>query len=627
MPDRLTDIKETGALPGHDVGSWTIQKRKGTFGHEFTITVPEILSAYGPNADITFKGMQGFVVERRISAAEGGWISEIICNEDIGRLARKAPRKSLMYMSMTERELEDFQIACKENYSNLDYVPLIRICDPEDRTGGWNSNDVISDLANRAGITVYNNCYNYWLRQIHASSGSSFMDTILSIISFLMPIVYTSAGVVYLLDDPLHGGVVELDKLKVVSQREVLNPDAQVTQIKVKGGMGKWIRSKYKGYTQDPKESTVTTVSEKESAVMMKVTMSGTTETIDKMTGKKTVADGAYTASTPMSKPMNDKTTAVETWMLDVFGNPKYMISKQVTTYNTLVGEVTAKRIESHEYEFTGEGYERPRLKKMVATVGRYSWMIVQTWGAKYRYFKPMVDLITTVRTYADNGALLEEYETRETDVVRLSDEPGMWVETSLADIYYSADGSEEYETTLGREIVEEKITRYRQLTPDIYEKHVTIRQHGGFLRAIGDGFHRSIVTQVRGRVPKYPRIHRLMQVYAEEFVETEGVMDAPAIVVSNPNIVSWEDAERIKSIIKRKRVAPLRIVVRDFTVPADIPIDVGWRVSFGSIDCGGAEIPAISPVTDNIIAGFSKSKDAAAGQVVTAVSIEGKAS
>jgi len=627
VTDKLQDIIEENALPGYNIRSWTLQKRRGTFGHEFSITIPEIISTYGPDADITFKGIQGFVVERRMTTGEDGWVSTLLCNEDIGRLAKKAPQKSLMYMSMTEREKEDFDIACKDDYSNLDYVPLIRFCDPEDRTGGWNSNEVIEDLATRADITVYNNCYNYWLRQINASSSASFMDTILSVVSFLMPIIYTSEGVVYLLDDPLHGGVVELNRLKMVSQRENLNPDAKVTQVKVKGGMGKWIRSKYKGYTQDPKESTVTTVSEQESNVMMKITMSGTTETINKMTGEKTLAAGVYSDSTPMDKPMNDKTTGIETWMLDVFGNPKYMISKEVKTYNSLVGETTVHRIETHEYEFTGEGYERPRLKKMVATVGRYSWMIVQTWGAQYRYFKPMVDVVTTVRTYAKNGALLEEYETRETDVVRLSDQPGMWVETSLADVYYSADGSEEYETTVDKGIVEEKITRYRQLTPDIYEKHVTIRQHGGFLRAIGDGLHHSTVTQLRGRVPKYPRIHRLMQVYAEDFEETEGVMDAPAIVVSNPNIVSWEDAERIKSIIKEKRVAPLKTVTRDFEVPADIPIDVGWQVSFGTIDCGGTQIPAIASITDNMIAGFGKTKDGVAGQIVTRISIEGKAS
>lgn len=627
MTDKLQDIAEQNTLPGYNVGLWNVQKRKGTFGHEFSITIPEIIATYGPDADITFKGIQGFVIERRMTAGEDGWVTTLMCNEDIGRLARKAPKKSLMYMSMTEREKEDFDIACKDEYDTLDYIPLIKICKGDDGTDGWNSNDVIADLASRSGITIYNNCYNYWLRQVHASSSASFMDVILSVVSFLMPLVYNNAGVVYLLDDPLHGGVVELNRLKMVAQREVLNPDAKVTQIRVRGGLGKWIRSKYKGYSQNMKESTVTTVSEKESVVKMKITLSGTTETINKMTGEKTLAAGTYTDTVPMSKPMNDKTTATETWMLDVFGNPKYMISKEVVTFNDLVGEITAKRIESHEYEMTGEGYERPRLLKTTATAGRYSWMIVQGWGAKSRYYKPMVDLITTVKQYAKNGMLLEEYETRETDVIRLSDEPGAWIELDQCDIFFSADGSEEYETTVSREIVEERITRYRQLTPDIYEKHATMRFHGGFLRAIGDGLHNSTVTQIRGRAPKYPRVYRKMQVYAEEFAESEGVMDAPAIVVSNPNIVTWEDCEAIKNIIKKKRVAPAKTVFRDFSIPADVPIDVGWQVSFGAIDVGGAIIPGIGSVVDNIIAGFTKSKDAVSGQMLTNMTIEGKAS
>ena len=202
---RLINLKEDTVIlkNGQEIGGiteYSISRGRGSVGVDFSIMLPKIETEINAGDEITFKDITGIVTSKEFRASEGGFVTVINAVSNVGVLLRKSPGKTLMYMSMTPDEKDEFETACEGDYSTLDYVPLIRICDPKTFTGGWTSGEVIDDLASRAGFEVVCNVYNYQLRQVQASSSSSYFDTILSLVSFLKPIVYEHDGVLYILD-------------------------------------------------------------------------------------------------------------------------------------------------------------------------------------------------------------------------------------------------------------------------------------------------------------------------------------------------------------------------------------------------------------------------------------------
>jgi hypothetical protein len=142
---RLIDLKEIIEIPNTEV--YSLARRRGSIGMDFSFSVPAFIGGCEPGSIVTFKGKEFLVTSRERSAGgEEGFGTGIAGVSKIGELVKACPTKSLSYMSMNEDEIFEFDLACKGDYKSLDYLPLIKKCDPRTGIGGWNSGDVIADL-------------------------------------------------------------------------------------------------------------------------------------------------------------------------------------------------------------------------------------------------------------------------------------------------------------------------------------------------------------------------------------------------------------------------------------------------------------------------------------------------
>ena len=628
---RLEDIKELsfGISP---VSDYVINRGRGSAGEDFSVTIPSIDSNHPPGADITIKGLDGFVTTREFTVGPDGYRTVITGVSKVADIIRKAPAKTLTFMSMTPDELEEFQIANMDiygrvNYSKLDYIPLIKKCDEKNLTGGWSSDAVIKYLVERMGLQLVCNVRSYWVRQIQADLQSSYFDTIVSIINFLKPTIYIDQGVLYILNQPYRGGTVSFDKISQASQKETFNYNSKVTYVKIQGGLGIWDRSKYKGLVYPETEMTLVSTAGSETGQQMVFKFNGDLTAVEKLVGIQ-LTSPEINFSIATSQPMTDKTTTTETYRVDPFRNNKALLSRHTVTMNSLLSlgglpdVKTFEETEKSEYEFLDEQFDKPRLVKKERLVGRYTWELVMVGGmGSSRYFKQKVDNIVEHWVYAPNGNLLAETMTRMSDCFQYGD---YIVELDLGDYFWTVEGQDPYDGYYVQAIVEEKIVRYRQVTPDTYERMTYHRQLGGVRRKPGDGRHSTTTELIKGRIPKYPKSYRRMNVYAEEVPSGES-MEVPAMVVSNPNIVSWDDAKNILVEVKRNTIDYQYSIQRQIVVPKDIPVDIGWPVEFGVLPAGAdSSIPAVT-VRDAVIASWSKRRDARSGVINTILTLEGK--
>lgn len=436
---KLTDIKETD-FGIDDVVSYRIGREKGSAGETFEVQIPGWVNDYIPGDYITIRGISGLTTQREYMATEGGYRTVLRGVSKIVDVVRMTPKKTLMYMSMTQDEHDDFEIANTDDdgnlrYEKLDYIPLIKICDEKTLSGGWDSVSVVKSLISKMGLEASINVRAYWVKQIQADVQSSFFDTIASIVGFLNPVMYIEDGVFYILNNPSRNGSVDLRNITQFSERQTFNYDSKVDQIRVVGGLGEWNRAKEKGIVEAEESIELYSKSEKYSASIMQVTLSGNVITTTREQGKgsydipkETVSKpepGKYVYGVEMKQPKLDRVERYETVLLDPYGNRKALLSSREIGTWTSPGDPQQEykayeSVTEYTYDFLDEIYDRPRETEKIQTISEWSWEIALFPGYPYRKFKEKTTVVSHKKVWAPNGTLLMELETVEKDVLVL---------------------------------------------------------------------------------------------------------------------------------------------------------------------------------------------------------------
>lgn len=616
------------------VETYTISRSKGSIGIDFSFTVPFILEIE-EGSDIEFKGIGGMVTSVEHSGKGSGWQTTVAGVSAVGKLIHKSPARTLMYMSMSQVEIDEFDLACKGDYSNLDYIPMIKKCSEQTQLDGWKAHDIIRDLFEKAGVfdEIVINVYNFWVKQIEASNTSSYFDSAMSVVNFLKPLVYEEevdgAKILYILDRPSRNGSVDFQSPEDITQRRTFNFESRTQYFQFLGGYGKWIREKSKITAVPEKEATMISETYQEKPMLCTVTLKGDVETTNNVTGEKTIAPGTYTYSFWLKEPMREKYTTTEIWRIDPFGNFKAMLSRHVVGYNMTLDAVVLDQLEESVYEFLTEEFERPRLSYKQSTLGKYSWTVASG-VVSWRGYKGKVEEISESWAYTGNGTLIQETYTKSMDCVKLWD-GDEWIALDMADKFYRTEGSEDT-CDIERMTVEERVTKYRQTSPDYYERASTIRKLGPLARKVGQENYQAITEMVRGKVPRHPRRYRMLQVYADNLPDEPGTTNVPVMQLSNPNVVDWADAE---AILQRMMILAheANVVERSMTLPKALNLDVGWQVGFPIVPLGhpnaGAQIPSFVPPNWSMINAWSITKSAGSPgtgpEERTTVTVEGR--
>ena len=631
---RLIDLKEIVEVPNTE--SYTLARRRGSIGMDFSFAVPTLDSLCDPGTMVTFKGTELLVTSRERSAGgDEGFGTTISGVSKIGELSKACPTKSLTYMSMNEDEIYEFELACKNDYKNLDFVPLIKKCDPRTGIGGWNSGDVIADLMQRAGLAIVCNVYSYWVKQVQASNTSSYFETVLSLVSMFRPLIHSDEERIYIIERPQPSVSVGMTGIARMIQNETYNLESKAKYFSVRGGYGAWRREKSEIHADPERETQIESVTQQDKPLLCVVNMTGETETIKKNYGSnptsytiaredKSTGTGTYQYAFWLKEEMREIYTTIETWRLDPFGGFKALLSRHTVGYNATVQRNVLDSLETYEYDFLTEEYDRPRLKRKTTVTGRYRWQVVSSpaWGMT-RSYCGKVDEVSEGYAYGPNGTLIQEVMTRSADVVRLSS-GSEWTELDVADQYYIPEGSSPMTTS--RMVVEEVLTTYKQLTFDLYQKATTMRRLGPYARKVGEENYRTGTDTIRGRVPRHPRTYRKMQVYCDN-IPDEPVserQDAPTLVISNPNIIDWADAEYIFGRLKES-AAEANVTERTLIIPRDVEIEVGWEVDLNAQNLPGAVFPAGSAPNYHYVVAWQKSKNAGQPGCQTTITIEGR--
>jgi hypothetical protein len=238
--------------------------------------------------------------------------------------------------------------------------------------------------------------------------------------------------------------------------------------------------------------------------------------------------------------------------------------------------------------------------------------------------FRGKVEEINQTWVYAANGTLLEDVMTRAMDVVRLAI-GNEFVELDLADSMWIPQGGDDL--IIERQVVEERISKYRQMTPDIYQKTTTIRRLGALARVPGQESYVVQNEMIRGRVPRSPMRYKRMIVWADNLPHDSipRTEEVPVVTVSNPNIIDWGDAEAVLRRIMQLATES-NVVERTLQIPKDIEIDVGWQMLMPSIGlAGGAQIPEFAAPNYSYVTSWTKTKEARTPNVTTTVVVEGR--
>lgn len=631
---RLINIKEPGLVLTLNetseeisgIDSYTISRQRDSLGVDFSITFPGVVEVTD-GAQVSFKDIEGIITSHEIRVTPGGYATIVNCVSIIGELIHKSPKKTLMYMSMTAAEINEFKVNTKEEYDDLDYIPLIKQCDEDSGINGWNCHDVIADLASKAGLTVVVNTYNYWLKQVQASSNSSYFETILSLVSFLKPIIYSDEdNVIYIIERPLMGGSIELVKSMNLSQRSSYSFESKTQYFYVEGGYGKWDRSKSKIHTDPETEVEIVSTVNTETPMLLTINLPvGDPKIIWKIQGREgTKEQPTIQVGKWLTTPMREKHTTSTIWRLDPFGNWKCPISRHKVVYNETIERTTMDSLEEWTYDFLTEEFDKPRLSKKETTIGRYNWRVTEILGLTFRSFSTKVEEISESWIYSDNGLLLQEIMTKKMDVVRLQD-GDEYVELDLADSIYIPEGGDALEVT--RATVEEVVTDYRQLTPDYYEKSTTRRRLGALARKVGQENYSVTTDPIRGKVPRNPMHFRQSVIWAGDTFGADALdsQDVPTMMMSNPNIIDWQDAEAILGRLK-SFATEANLTEREIAIPLDIPIDIGWQIDLLQVPlAGGDVIPAAEVINYTNVASWSKSVRVNPPSSVTNIVVEAR--
>lgn len=645
---RLKDIADSSSIliGGTEIiegiTQYQIERSKGSFGATLVIVLPKICNVEA-GTSVEFKGYKGIVSSTEMrGSGKDYFVTVLNCIPEMAVLLRKSPAKTLTYMSMTPEEKDDFVITCKGDFSGLEYVPLIKICNPQTQTGGWTSREVIEDLLQRrGGFEVVCNVYSFWVKQVSASNQSSYLDSALALVSFLRPITYEEDGVLYILERPLVGGSASIDNCLSVVQRDSYDYDATSKYFQVRGGYGKWIRDKSRVKVEPEKETQIVTTTYMEKPQLVTVLLRGEA-IIDKVTGKTTgygwggqedpvVAKYSYW----LKEPAREKHTITETHRLDPYGNFKAILSRHRVAYSITSDAILSDSLEEYKYDFLTEEFERARLVEEIRTENKFSWKIVS--GAfQWRRFSSRVAETSKVLVYTENGTLLEQIETKSSDVVRLFGADDYAV-MDVADQFYNAEG-QSLPVEVERMVVEETVTKFTPVGYDMYQKSTTTRKLGPLARKVGQENYSTKTEMVRGRLPRSPRLYRKMLVYADNLPPGDVSVDVPIYTVSNPNIIDWNDAAEILGRVMEFAKAESSVKERTIVVAGDIPIDLGWPLSLDEVIVGKKheaglgdyeeEVQVIPSVEGNLysrVVAFSKEKSSSGPTSTTTIIVEAK--
>jgi hypothetical protein len=578
---RFFDARE----PGERLAGWSVSSRVGMLASELGQIRAGAEHAV-PGGSMEVRGVGGFVTSSEVKADPTGWLTTVKGLSWAAKYGRYAPRKTLIYMSMSPEEKKSFDFVNRYTYDHLEYVPMIRVGDRYGRRG-WYANDVIKDLVSRIpGLGCVVNTYNYMVRQVVAECGRSYLDTVLSLVSFMEPIVYEDGGTLYIVQQPLRGGSVEISAVSGVRHSIVYNPESRAERVIVQGGLGEFRPDKYRGYKESSRGDAVIT---------------------------DRVVDGGNEAA------------VTERYSREIDGSFRCLRYRK--TLNRQGEDAWREETASFTYENDDVlRYEHPRLLKEEKTAREaVRYMVgLREIGSDYcpmyvtalRETREVVSyryssgLTNAVGQWVPEGSLLSVHRQVWGPALMVKRAYGESLREPIYSLASDAD-SAVFISILGEDmdvVVKEaaegvtvlyldEVMEYVQNTRDTYLERRRTRRSKPSWSGEQEFVYSSGIELRRGRIPQTPSTPRRMNVYAEWGSPEPGTMEEAAIVVSNANLIDWDDAEQVLGIVKRNRVDKSADVTVDVVVPADFSrlVTVGQRMSVGSIVLGDGSVMRIN--------------------------------
>jgi len=390
------------------------------------------------DSDLTVSGIKSFVRDRAVNYAPEGITTELGISGEIARLLRKAPDTGIIYASMSEEEVDGFVNVSRKRMQ-------VKFADQFGR-GGWTNLAIVRDLADKAGISVVVNVYEYWVRQFEAPDTQSFISSLQNLVGPFKPKYLFLNDTLFILDQKSLGkdwtGSAKVKSL-VASCNQRENLMVLPKKLRLSGGQGPFDSSHYEGSMTLASRSGTVKIGNHEFTFHDY----GTSEELRTTQSEETVEQSSETRLTTGVKT---KTVTILVSGIDAFGNTafpkretveKYAVSPSAkTTTVTFSGSASAasspnatetlveKEDTFHKYEYTHYRYQQPRLVAKYKAISRkvVPALILVRLGianANQIVVKPEALFEESIVKYdSDTGDLLEETTRTTGHIIGISD-------------------------------------------------------------------------------------------------------------------------------------------------------------------------------------------------------------
>lgn len=617
-----------------------LRHRVGEWAEEATLTLSTLGGGYQPGQGVSVSvGGQDrdFLLEglgKRL--LPGGLTQELNLLSPLSKEAGRSPGKTQLFLTLTAREYEEFQVEYGGKEDGLEFRPLIRLGNAFGERG-WDSNSIIQVLAGLLGIKVHTGLPAYWVKQFTVKPSATFLGAILELVSPLKPLLYSVRGEVFMVAEMDMGreavsdNTLDLQGVRMVGEEVKRgNISAKAGRLRLTGNLGSFRSERYKGIlSPEPFKKVKGPVG----GILASNYCYGTTQD-SFFTGTDSISfvDAKASGVDPDSGIVNNFSLEVVSVLRgkDVFGKVTSLLSEYHVTHrwrstdSGLHSIVYSIQDTVFLYENTHGSFASPREYGNV--VGRdfnprpgrvstlHQAMFYPSNGEVVFGLYRLPEETATYYWYSHHGELAAQY-TITFGPVYTEDNETFSPLSSLNKDDISPDG------TVKQKVLRVESVSYYQLSRDSYgvrREHTRLNREGRYSTSV------DVQIVQAGAVQGSPVEFRKMQVYAEKGIGSESPMESPALEVS-VNTPSWESLETILPLLEEDLGHDE--VVRTYEVFGELNAALGLQVNmpaFSSLD--GTEVissPGLASVP--IVVGYEIEKDAFKGTALTRLTVKGR--
>lgn len=598
-----------------------------------------------------------------------GWITRVAGKGIASQAMRKAPRKSLLYLSLTDDEYSMLNDAVNKVYGAWTNIPSWIVLPytgaDEFGVGGLTSHWFLEDMITRMGFSPQIGIPSHWVRQLTCRDSESFGSAIQNLIEPYDPIVYIQGNYFFIQSKAnvnSYGGSVGFQSARDITSKKVYRPKPEKYYI-IGSAQGQFDPQRYRGTVYTGSQSDTIPVYDPEA----NDGQGGMVDWTQRWEGKPGIgnsyesvirswySDETVEVVNEQGEPSGTfveryEFTREDRFALDLFGTPwfsyyTHFIQKEWDVLLESYADVVFDQIDLRSYENTSWDYKRARLTGSIRNISGFIWVPDYTKpNHKKKEFKDYLEspnipmeVEKTVYRYVNKDQakfLSSYYNIKQPEDSLDSDSFRRWTWLYTPKCGMLEKEPPRYETDIRKMqpdnmIDQDPVFMQAESSIKIYTqdhpKQFSILVNRFYYNEFGlKKLIKNDITQHPGKVPREKSYHRAMQLESVSGEEGSDTMDSPADKHILRYLNAMEDVDTLRAW--REMLGQLTgDLWYQVELSGDYFIEKGWPVNLYDIESvDGEKIVKPSLAGQAWIEGFQTGHDGKPGSAESIVLVEG---